>query len=85
MAGDKSPGEAPPRKPEIAGVPCPSARAKKTSAAYSLSLHLVFSRLLVCALRSRAGPALVLEDLCRALPWPRFSLGTCAHSGWADR
>ena len=35
----------------------PAARAKETSAAYSLSLHSVFSRLLARALSAHTGPA----------------------------
>lgn len=90
MPGDKRPGSGPPGKPEIAAVPArppaspPSAR-RKTSVAYSLSLHPVFSRLLLRTLCARASSAPRLarpqRTCCITCSWFRLFLRTCRRSG----
>lgn len=98
MARDKRTGSGPPGKPKIAAVPRPSARPpvhpppaarRKTSAAYSLSLHPVFSRLLLRPFCARAGPAPRLARLrrtcCITCPWFRLFLRTRASRVRAGR
>lgn len=90
MPGDKRPGSGPPGKPEIVAVPArpparPHSARRKTSAAYSLSLHPVFSRLLLCALCARASSAPRLtrapRTCCITCSWFRLFLRTCRCSG----
>lgn len=64
----------------------PVARAKETSAAYSLSLHFVFSRLLVRALCAHAGsaPGTLRPHACVARELARAARqGRPLSVGWA--